>query len=111
MTFIEILIALIITGFFLVGFSQAFLPAFHAWDNAMKTYQTAHTIDFIARSFKAECAKPDRDMERWKRAVLTAKELEHYEITEYWQGDMLRALKALCIISGEPIEIIGLCTP
>ena len=111
MTFIETLIALIITGFFLVGFSQAFIPAYQAWGRATATYQTARTMEFIAQSFKDECAKPDRDMERWKRTVSIAKELEQYELTEYWQGGVLRALKASCIISGEPIEIIGLCTP
>jgi Tfp pilus assembly protein PilV len=111
MTLIETLIALIIIGFFLFGFSQVFLPSYYAWGRAMNTYQTAHTIDFIAKSFKIECAKKDRNMENWKRTVSTAKELEHYEITEYWQDGVLRALKASCIISGEVIEIIGLCTP
>ena len=111
MTFVETLIALLIMSFFLVGFSQAFLPAYNAWGRAMESYQTAHVIDFIAQSFRNECAKPDRDITRWERLILTAKELEHYELTEYWQGGILRALKASCVISGETIEIIGLCTP
>jgi len=111
MTFIETLAALVITGLFLFGFSQAFLPAYQAWNRAVNTYQTSHTIDFIAKSFKAECAKSDRNIELWKRNVSSAKELEYYEITEYWQEGLLRALKASCIISGEKIEIFGLCTP
>jgi len=111
MTFIEVIASLVIMSLFLFGFSQAFLPAYHAWAAAMRTYQTAHTIAFVAQSFKAECAKNDRNIERWKNMVSAYKELEHYEITEYWQGEILRALKAMCIISGEPVEIIGLCTP
>jgi hypothetical protein len=111
MTFIESLTALILISFFLVGFSQAFMPAYNAWNRAIITYQTAHTIEFIAKSFKAECVKPDRNIENWKKTVSTARALEHYEITEYWQDGILRALKASCIISGEVIEVIGLCTP
>jgi len=111
MTFIETITALIIISFFLFGFSQAFFPAYDAWNRAMRTYQAAKTTDFIAKSFKTECVKPDRNIESWKKAVSTAKELEHYEIIEYRQDGVLRALKAICVISGETIEIIGLCTP
>ncbi|MCL2209673.1 MAG: hypothetical protein FWC19_05785 [Treponema sp.] len=111
MTFTETLAALVIMGLFLFGFSQAFLPAYQAWDRAKNIYQTAHAIDFIAKSFKAECAKPDRDINNWEIAVSSAKELEYYEITEYWQEGFLRVLKASCVISGERIVIFGLCTP
>ena len=111
MTLIEIICALIIISFFLTGFSQAFLPAFKAWEKAMKTYQTGQTINFIAESFKSECIKPDRDIDQWKQKILTAKELEDYEIREYWQEGILRVLKLICFISGEKIEIMGMCAP
>jgi len=111
MTFIETVTALIIMSFFLSGFSQAFMPAYLAFGKAMETYKTARTIAFVAQSFRNECAKPDRNIERWKKTVSIAKELEHYEFTEYRQEGILRALKASCVISGEIIEIIGLCTP
>jgi len=111
MTFIEMICALIIMGFFLFGFSQVFLPAYNAWEKAVKKYQTAQSIYFIAESFKMECAKPDRNIERWKQTVSTAKELEQYDFYEYWQENILRAIKLTCFISNEKIEIIGLCTP
>jgi len=111
MTFIETVTALVIMSFFLLGFSQAFMPAYLAWGRAVETYKTAHTIAFVAQSFRNECAKQDRNIERWKKTVSTAKELEHYEFTEYRQEGVLRALKVLCVISGETVEIIGLCTP
>jgi len=111
MTFIETITALVIMSFFLLGFSQAFMPAYLAWGRAMETYKTARTIDFVAKSFRSECAKQDRNIERWEKTVSTAKELEHYEFIEYRQEGILRALKVSCIISGEYVEIIGLCTP
>jgi len=95
----------------MLGFSQAFMPAYLAWGRAMETYKTARTISFVAQSFRNECAKSDRNIERWKKTVSVAKELEHCEFFEYRQGDTLRAIKASCVISGEIVEIIGLCTP
>ena len=111
MTYIEIIAALLILAIFFNGFSQVFLSAHNALNNAMKDINTAKTIQFVAESFKKECANPDRNIENWKYAVSVAKELESYEIIEIKQGDILRALKAIFIIAGERIEIIGLCTP
>ena len=109
MTFIEVICALVILGFFFSGFSQIFLPAYSAWEKAVKTYQSAQAINFIKESFKIECAKPDRNMDRWKYNISAVKELEEYEVFEYWQENILRAIKLICFISGEKIEIIGLC--
>ena len=111
MTFAEVITALLILSFSFVGFSQVFLPAHTAWHNAMFDLRTAKTINFISESFKNECIKPDRNIGNWKKAVSVARELEDCEITEIKQGEIFRALKAVCIISGERIEIIGLCTP
>ena len=111
MAYIEIICALIITGFFLFGFSQAFIPAYKAWEKAIKTYQTVHTISFIAESFKKECSRNDRNIDRWKHSISAAKEMEHYEIKELWQDSVLRAIKLTCLISGEKIEVIGECMP
>ena len=111
MTFTEAIAAAAILALFFAGFGQAFLPALAAWEAAMAEHSTAKTIYFVAESFRRECAKPDRDMERWKRDVAAAKELESYDITELWQEDILRALKLVCFISGERIEVIGLWTP
>jgi hypothetical protein len=111
MTFGEVITALLILSFFFVGFSQVFLPANAAWHNAMFDFKTAKTIHFISESFKNECIKPDRNIDNWKKAVSATRELEDCVITEIKQDEILRALKAVCIISGERIEIIGLCTP
>ena len=110
MTYIDAIMAIIILGFFLFGFSQAFLPGYTEWNRATKEYYTAHTIHFIAESFKIECAKPFPNMENWIRNVSAAKELESYEIIELKQDDELVAYKAICTIAGERLEIIGLCT-
>lgn len=111
MTLTNVIAALIILGFFFAGFSQVVLPIHSAWDKAMFDLRTARTIQFIAESFRNECAKPDRNMDNWKVATAIAKELEECVISEIRQGGIVRALKASCIISGEYIEIIGLCTP
>ena len=111
MTFIEIICALVIFGLFMFGFSQAFFPLYNAWETALEEYRIAHTIRFIAESFEHECKRPDRNLERWKSAVAAAKELESYEITELKQGDELRAFRLTCIVSGEALEVIGVCAP
>jgi len=111
MTFIDAIAALVILSFFFFGFSQAFLPTMTAWEAAMAEHRTAKTIYFIAESFRQECNKPGRDIENWIKQVAVARELENCEITELRQGGDVRALKAVCIISGERVEIIGLCTP
>lgn len=111
MTYINLITALVILGFFLSGFSQAILPAYTAWSTAMEEYRASKTIHFIAESFRLECEKADSDMENWKSRIATAKELESYEITELWQNSILRALKLESIISGELVEIIGVFTP
>lgn len=111
MTFIDVITALVILTFFFFGLSMSFHPAYTAWNNAMTEYRTAQTIHFIAESFKNECERTDRNIERWERTVAAAKELEEYVITELKEGEIVRALRAVCIISGERVEIIGLCTP
>lgn len=112
MTYIEVIIALILLTFFFFGFSQVFLPAFIEWNRAAAEYYVAHTIHFIAQSFRNECAKPNPNMENWKKTVSIAKELESCRIVELMQNesDEVIAYKAICIIAGEHIEIIGLCT-
>jgi uncharacterized protein YukE len=91
------------------GFSQAFIPAYNAWNNATKEYNTAYTIEFIAKSFRQECAKLNPNMEKWKKTVSVARELESCEVKGLRHEDELRAFKASCVISGEYLEIIGLC--
>ena len=111
MSFIDALTALLILGIFFFGFSQIFLPVYNAWNKATGEYNTAKAIHFIAESFKGECAKPDRNMENWKRVVSAVRELESCEIRELRKNGSLKALKAVCVISGKYLEIIGWCAP
>ena len=110
MTFIDAISATFVLVVFLGGFSPALLPAWRAWEKAEAEYRTGRTIHFIAESFKSECAKPDRDIDNWKKTTSAARELESLEIIEMREGEELRAIKARCVIGGEYIEIIGLCT-
>jgi len=109
MTLTDVLSALLILVLFFAGFSQIFLPAYTSWQNAMLDLRTAESIEFVARSFKNECAKPNSNMENWKNAVSAVKELEDYQITELKKDGIVKALKAVFIISGERVEVIGLC--
>jgi len=111
MHLIDAVVALIVLGLFLFGFSQIFLPAFNEWSRAASEYYAAHTIQFIAESFKKECAKPHPNMKKWKETVSAAKELQSCEITELIKEDKLYALRAACVIAGEQIVILGLCKP
>jgi len=111
MTFIDAIAATLILVVFLTGVSPAILPVWRAWEKAEKENRTGQTIRFVAESFKSECAKPDRNMENWKKIVGAAKELESLELTEMREGEELCAIRARCVIGGERIEIIGLCKP
>lgn len=111
MTFIDAICALVILSLFFFAFAQIFLPAYTAWENAMDEYEKAKTIHFVSELFLKECEKSRRDIEDWKKAVAVSKELESYEVIELKDADVLRALKLVCIIGGESIEVIGLCAP
>ena len=111
MTFIDVFTALAVLSVFLLGFSQIFLPAYSAWEKARAEYDAARTIYFIAESFREECARQDRNIDRWKKTAASAKEMETCEITEIMRDDAVYALKAICVISGERFEIVGLCAP
>ena len=110
MTLIDAIIALLVLSCFLLGFAQIILPAFTAWNNEMTEYYAAKTMFFIAESFKNECAKPERNIDKWRKDITSAKELESCEIIELLKEDCVFALKAICVIAGEEIEIIGLCS-
>ncbi len=111
MTFTNLIAGIIIFSCFLIGFSQALVPVINAWESAVSDYRTSRSIEFIASSFTKECIKPNRDIEAWKKIVSAVNELQSCEILELRQGAVVRALKADCVIAGEQIEIIGLCTP
>ena len=111
MNFIEIITALALSIMFIFGFSQVFLPVFVSWNAAMNEYRMAGDIEFIFQSFKNECSKIKPDMNDWKNSIAGVKGLEFCEINELWKNPDTRALKAVCGISGEYIEIVGLCTP
>jgi type II secretory pathway pseudopilin PulG len=111
MTLIDVIVAMLILSVFFAGFSQIFLPAYNAWNIAVSEYNTAHTLQFLAESFRKECAKPVFNTENWNKIAATAKELESFEISELWREGQLVALKAVCIVAGEHLEIVGLCIP
>jgi len=111
MTYSNIIVATVLLGFFFFGFSQAFFPTYNAWESAMAEYRNARTLRFVAESFRSESENPNRNIENWKRQIAVARELESYEVTELWQGEILRALKLTVVISGEHFEILGSSTP
>jgi hypothetical protein len=111
MNFIDTVAALLILGIFFSGASGVFLPVYKAYKDVSAQYSGAKSIHFIAESFKDECAKPDRNMENWKKAVAAVKELESCEISEITKAGKTLALKASCVIQGEHVEINALCGP
>jgi hypothetical protein len=111
MTFTDVLAALLVMGLFLAGFTQTAEPVLSAWQEASREYRTARSIEFVAQSFRNELAKDDWDLGRWQKAVSAVKELEKYGFTEYQYKGYIRAVRLSCVISGEPLEIIGHCGP
>ena len=110
MTFTEILTAMVIICLFMPGIGSILLPLYNALEISMNELKTANALVFISQSFRDECNKQDQSMENWKNTVKAVRELEFCEITEMNQG-FVRVLKAACIVSGEYVEILGLCTP
>jgi hypothetical protein len=111
MTFTELIAGIVIFSLFIAGFSASFFPALEAWNRASNEYRLARSIDFVAASFRKECAKANRNMESWQKAVSAVKELDSCEIGEIRQDGVLRALKLSLSMGGVPLEVIGLCTP
>ena len=111
MNLTDVLVSVVILALFFTGFIPLCIHAMKSWDSLMKEFKTVNTIRLVSDSFKSECAKPKHDMEEWKKMMGSLGELQNYKITEIVQGNILRALKLDCVIAGENIEIMGLCTP
>jgi hypothetical protein len=111
MTLTDVIAGIVIFLLFISGFSQAALPALKAWNRLSLEYQHIRSVSFVSDSFRKECGKTGRDLGKWKHDISAVRFLETVEITELWQGDILRALKLNCVIGGEQFESIGLCAP
>jgi len=111
MTFTETIVSLIIIGLFAAGVSQIIMPIYKTQNKIINEYRTINAIDFICQSFKQECLKSNRDINKWKIMAGSINELENCAVTELRQSGILRALKLTCVISGENIEVLGVCTP
>ena len=111
MNFTNLISALIVISIFLFGFSQIMLPAYNLWENSISGYRTTKAIHFLSESFKNECEKSNRNMENWSRSISSVKELDSYIISELWKEEELWALKAIFVISGEQIEVLGSIKP
>ena len=109
MTFTDVIVSVVILGLFLSGFSQTFLPVYKARERIIREYKNVNAIRFISESFTVECGKTKPDIENWKRMAGSINELESLRVTEIMRDDLLYALKAVCVVSGENIEIIGVC--
>ena len=110
MTYIETIAAVLILILFIFGFSQILFPLYNTWESASEKYRTVCAVQFIADSFRNECLKTNCSFEDWKLAIKSVRELENCELNEYWQDNTLQAVKAVCIVQGERIEIMGVCT-
>jgi type II secretory pathway pseudopilin PulG len=111
MTYLEIAAALIVLSVFAAGAGQAVFPVFEAWNRAEREYAAARALSFVADSFRAECGRKDRDMERWKKTALTVPRLEGYAIDELQTGGTVWGLRLSATIGGERVEVLGEYAP
>lgn len=107
MTYAEIIAGFLVLFLFLSGFSQAAYPALQAWQAASTEYTQARNIDFISESFRKACASSEKNIDTWKIAVSGVNELESCEISELKSNGTVCALRAVCTVSGERVEIIA----
>lgn len=111
MTYFEMAAALIVLSVFAAGAGHAVFPALEAWNRAEREYAAARALSFVADSFRAECAKKDRDLERWKKTALTVPLLEDYAIDELRAGGTVWGLKLSATIGGTHVEALGEYAP
>ncbi|GHU16121.1 hypothetical protein FACS1894163_04880 [Spirochaetia bacterium] len=111
MTLTDLIAGTTIFLLFISGVSQAALPLLNTWNRLSFEYQNIRSISFVAESFRKECKKPARNMDKWKQDISIVRGLDSMEITEIRQGEILRALKLSCLIGGDQFESIGVCTP
>jgi type II secretory pathway pseudopilin PulG len=111
MTYLEIAAALILLSVFAAGAGQAVFPAFEAWNRAEREYAAVRALSFVADSFRMECGRRDRDIERWKKTALAVPQLEDYAIDELRTGGVVWGLKLSASVAGERIEVLGEFAP
>ncbi len=109
MTLIDALVGTAILVFFFTGFTQVAFPVLEAWNRSNIEYREAKSLEFVAGSFRNECAKEDRNIKEWEKAVSVTKELTGYDIEELKEGGELVAMRLTCMIGSGHYEIIALC--
>jgi type II secretory pathway pseudopilin PulG len=111
MTYFEVAAALIVLSVFAAGAGSAVFPALEAWNRAEREYAAARALSFVADSFRAECEKNDRDIERWKKTARTVPLLEDYAIDELRTDGSVWGLKLSATVGGTRVEVLGEYAP
>jgi hypothetical protein len=116
MSYLDLAAALVVFFLFMGGLGPALTGTLAAWDRAGRAYANARALEFVADSFWMECAEGDPDLEGWKHAVSTVRELESCEVEitplyETDEGRSVRLFRLRVTIGGEPVEVLGVSPP
>lgn len=109
MNLIETMAAIGVMSAFLAVACGIIVPAVRAIDAARSGFELAKSISFLDESFRSECDRAIPDVERWKRSVSAVAGLSSCEVTPCRANGRVRAMKAVCVVGANRIEILAEC--
>lgn len=109
MNYIETVAAVIIFSLFMALLCQISLPLLQAVSVSRQELESAKSIEFVHESFKRACAKKVRNIEKWENDIKIVDGLNTCEVTEIVRDSKVCAMKAVCVIGTERIEMLAEC--
>jgi hypothetical protein len=109
MNLIETMAAIGIMSAFLAVACGIIVPAVRVVDAARSGFELARSISFLDESFRSECERASPDVDRWKRSVSVVAGLSSCEVTPCRVNGRVHAMKAVCVVGPNRIEILAEC--
>lgn len=109
MNLIESIAAIGIMSAFLAVACGIIVPAVRVIDAARSDFELAKSISFLDESFRSECDRASPDVDRWKRSVSVVAGLSSCEVMTCRVKGRVRAMKAVCVVGSDRIEILAEC--
>lgn len=109
MSYIETVAAVIIFSLFMALLCQISFPLLQAVSVSRQELEAAKSIEFVHESFKRACATKARNVEKWKNDITVVNGLKSCEVTEIVRDSKVCAMKAVCVIGMDRIEMLAEC--
>jgi len=109
MSYIEAIVSIILCVIFFSSVTPTAFSLLSTDAIARKNLEDAAAIEFVDKSFRKACAVQPVNIDKWKRDVCAVTNVDSLELQELYSGTELRAIKAICEISGEQVTIVAEC--